>query len=98
MLRRRSLVTRRPFLQTPDASNQQPIVVEGLASGVTATSLTATPNGAAAPTFAVNGSTKVTTAVTSLALANGDRVIVSAAASAPTGATSIVIIPAGRGF
>ena len=54
--------------------------------------MTVTPTGGTATTFTINPSTKFFqgfTAATAAALANGDLVLVTAAASAPTIATSI---------
>ena len=69
-----------------------PVRARGVASAVSATSVTVTPTGGTATTFTINPSTKFFqgfTAATAAALANGDLVLVTAAASAPTIATSI---------
>jgi hypothetical protein len=61
--------------------------------------VTVTPHNGTASTFAINASTEVSEwGTSSPTLANGDFVVVSAPAAAPTAATSIEIFPAQRGF
>jgi 4-hydroxy-3-methylbut-2-enyl diphosphate reductase IspH len=77
-----------------------PVVVQGLLSGLPGAVITVTPQHGTPSTFTVNTSTIVRERdMSTPVLANGERVIVSAATSAPGAvATAIRIIPAPKGM
>lgn len=83
-----------------DVGASQTVVVQGLLSGLPGAVITVTPQHGTPSTFTVNTSTIVRERdMSTPVLANGERVIVSAATSAPGAvATAIRIIPAPKGM